>query len=124
MSEELSLQEIQKEWHGSLKAYMIGFIASILLTALSFSLVLTQALPGHLLVYTIVALALIQAIFQLLFFLHVGQEAKPRWETLVFLFMVLVLLIIAIGSLWIMFDLDKRMMGDMKMEAPKQEEVS
>ena len=32
----------------------------------------------------IVALALLQAIVQLLFFLHVGQEAKPRWETLVF----------------------------------------
>ena len=28
MSEELSLKEIQKEWHGTLKSYVIGFIAS------------------------------------------------------------------------------------------------
>lgn len=115
MHEELSLKEIQKEWHGTLKSYAIGFISSIVLTAASFALVITNFFSGQLLVHTIVGLALIQAIIQLLFFLHVGQEAKPRWETLVFYFMVLVLLIIAIGSLWIMYDLDDRVMSGMVM---------
>lgn len=116
MSEELSLNEIKKEWHGSLKAYVIGFIASLILTGISFLLVITKHLTGAALVYTIVILALIQAIFQLLFFLHVGQEAKPRWETVVFFFMVLVLLIVALGSLWIMHDLNDRVMSNMTME--------
>lgn len=118
MSEELSLKEIQKEWHGSLKAYVIGFIASLILTATSFFLVHTRLLPEQYLVHTIVGLAVAQAIIQLLFFLHVGQEAKPRWETLVFYFMVLILLIIAIGSLWIMWDLNERTMSGMPMEMP------
>jgi cytochrome o ubiquinol oxidase operon protein cyoD len=118
MSEDLSLKETQKEWHGTLKSYVIGFIASILLTAASFSLVIMKLLSEHLLMYTIVSLALVQAIFQLLFFLHVGQEAKPRWETLVFYFMLLVLFIIAIGSLWIMHDLNNRVMSNMTMEMP------
>ncbi|MBA2727733.1 MAG: cytochrome o ubiquinol oxidase subunit IV [Parachlamydiaceae bacterium] len=117
MSEELSLSEIKKEWHGSLKAYVIGFIASLVLTGISFILVITKQLTGTALVYAIVALALIQAIFQLLFFMHLGQEAKPRWESIVFYFMVLVLLIIALGSLWIMNDLNDRVMLNMVMES-------
>lgn len=116
MTHELSLKEIKKEWHGSLKAYVIGFSASIVLTAVSFLLVITKLFSGRLLIYALVFLALVQAIIQLRFFLHVGQEAKPRWETLVFYFMVLVLFIIALGSLWVMNDLNDRVMGDMNME--------
>lgn len=115
MSEDLSLSEIKKEWHGTLKSYVIGFVASLLLTAISFSLVATKILSGHTLIYAIVGLALIQALFQLLFFLHVGQEAKPRWETLIFYFMFMVLLIIALGSIWIMDDLNARMMNERMM---------
>lgn len=111
MHEDLSLKQIQEEYHGTLKSYVIGFIASIALTAVSFFLVMTRMFLGKTLIYTIVGLALAQAVFQLLFFLHLGREAKPRWESVVFYFMLLVLLIIAIGSLWVMFDLKDRVMG-------------
>lgn len=118
MEMELNLGEMKKEWHGSLKAYIIGFTASILLTAISFLLVITKVIVGPHLAYALVALAIVQAIVQLLFFLHVGQEAKPRWETLIFTFMTLILFIIAIGSLWIMNDLDERVMSNMRVEMP------
>lgn len=118
MSEELSLKQIQKEWHGTLKAYIIGFIGSLVLTIISFSLVHTKIISGQTLLYTVVSLALVQAVIQLLFFLHVGQEAKPRWETVVFLFMLMVLVIVAFGTLWIMQDLDARMMSDMPRIMP------
>lgn len=116
MTADLGLKEIQKEWHGTLKSYLIGFFSSLILTAISFSLVITGALAGHSLIYTLIGLAGIQAIVQLLFFLHVGQEAKPRWETFIFCFTVLVLLIIIIGSLWIMNDLNERVMPEMSKE--------
>lgn len=116
MTTDLSLKETQKEWHGTLKSYVIGFSASLLLTAISFSLVITKLFPEHILIYTILGLAIVQAIVQLLFFLHVGQEPKPRWETLVFYFMVLVLFIIVVGSLWIMYDLHQRVMPAMNKE--------
>lgn len=112
---ELSLSEIQKEYHGTWKAYYIGFIASLFLTALSFSLAITGLFSGHVLIYTLIFLALVQAVVQLRFFLHLGQEPKPRWETMIFYFMVLVLLIIALGSLWIMHDLNDRVMSQMEM---------
>lgn len=110
---ESSLKEIQKEYHGSYKAYLIGFILSLTLTLISFYLVYVKALPPASLIYTLSALAIVQAIVQLIFFLHVGKEDSPRWETLIFLFMVLILLIIVFGSIWIMNDLNSRMMMDM-----------
>ena len=110
MQHDLSLQEAKKEWHGSLKAYVIGLVACLLLTCASFLVTIYKPIEGFSLLVGLVALALIQAVVQLLFFLHVGQEAKPRWETMVFLFMVLVLCIIAIGTLWIMYNLDERVM--------------
>lgn len=113
MHDDLSLKEIQKEWHGTVKSYAIGFISCLILTGLSFFIVATKAFSESVLIYTIIALAIVQAIVQLLLFLHVGEEAKPRWETLVFYFMVLVLIIIAIGSLWIMYDLNNRVMMGM-----------
>ena len=113
MSTELSLKETKKEWHGSLRAYIIGFFLSLLLTATSFLLVINNVIARDHLIYVLIALATIQAIVQLICFLHLGQEDHPRWETLTFLFMVLVLLIVAIGSLWIMHDLDNRVMSGM-----------
>jgi len=47
------------------------------------------------------------------FFLHVGEEAKPRWEIISFYFMVVVLFIVVLGTLWIMFDLNTRVMSGM-----------
>lgn len=113
---DLSLQQIKKEWHGTVKAYLVGFFGSLVLTAASFLLVITKWLPDKQLLYALIALALAQAAVQLRFFLHVGEENKPRWETVIFYFMLLILLIIAIGSLWIMNDLNNRVMMDMPKE--------
>lgn len=113
METELSLPEIKKEYHGTLSAYIVGFISCLVLTGISFSLVVTKALDGDNLLYALALLAIVQAFFQLLCFLHLGQEAKPRWESIIFWFMTLVLLIIVAGSLWIMYDLDERMMVGM-----------
>ncbi len=110
MNSEPNLNEIKKEYHGTLRSYIHGFIASLLLTLASFALVITKRLSGHFLIYTIVALGLIQAAVQLRFFLKLGHEGHPRWETLVFGFMLFVLLLIAICSLWIMKNLNDRLM--------------
>jgi len=116
MSTELSLNKIKKEWHGSWKTYIIGFVSSLILTSASFLLVITKALTGRSLIYAIIGLGLTQAIFQLIYFLHLGQESKPRWQMWIFFFMLLILLIVVGGSLWIMSDLNDRVMSDMNME--------
>lgn len=113
-----SLKEIQKEWHGSLKSYIMGFFMCLALTVASFAVVIESALEGHYLVSALIGLAILQATTQLIFFLHIGkEEAKPRWATLAFAFMVTTLLAIVVGSLWVMHDLNKRMMPEMDMSS-------
>ena len=94
----------------SLKFFIVGFIASLLLTIASFLFVVEKTFSRSTLLTLVIVFAVMQAIVQLFCFLHLGQEKKPRWKLLVFYFMVLILLIIAIGSLWIMQDLNARMM--------------
>jgi cytochrome o ubiquinol oxidase operon protein cyoD len=47
---------------------------------------------------------------QLLFFMHISEEQRPRWKLITFIFSFIILGIIVFGSLWIMFDLNGRMM--------------
>jgi len=110
MSEEISLNEEKKLWHGTYLSYGIGFFVSLIFTSISFLLVAFQVFPPEVLIYTVASFALFQAVVQLIFFLHLGQEGKPHWETFIFFFMLLILLIIAVGSLWVMNDLNERMM--------------
>lgn len=116
MDTHLSLEQIKKEWHGSFKSYLIGFLLSLALTVTSFLIVIYKPISDEYLVYTILFLGLTQAIIQLIFFLHLGKEEKPRWETWIFLFMVLILVIIVAGTLWIMNDLNERTMSYMTKE--------
>lgn len=111
---ELNFKETLKEWHGTYRSYAIGFIASLLLTFTSFALVHYQLISGHTLIIILIALALVQAFFQLRYFLHLGEEPKPRWETHIFFLMALLLIIIVIGSLWVMHDLEVRTMPNME----------
>lgn len=114
MTHELNIKEVQEKWHGSLKSYVIGFVGSLVLTAISFFLVIMRLLSEQNLIYSLIGLAIIQAAVQLRFFLHVGQkENKPAWASFVFYFTVFILLVVVIGSLWIMHDLNERMMPDM-----------
>jgi cytochrome o ubiquinol oxidase operon protein cyoD len=116
MDEELSLEQIKKEYHGTLTSYLIGLFASLILTIISFYLVWTSGLRSHTLLYTIIGLAILQATVQLRFFMHLGKEDSPRWESISFFFMLTCLIIIVIGSLWIMYDLNNRVMSGMDMQ--------
>lgn len=100
--------KIEKE--GSRLSYSIGFILSLILTCISFFLAFKNILKGESLFYSLSILAILQASLQLFFFLHVGKEKAPYWKALVFLFMLSVTFIVVIGSLWIMYNLDYRMM--------------
>lgn len=110
MEAETSLKEIQRTWHGTYSSYFKGFIPSLLFTTLSFLIVAQKWLPGQMALYVISALGVFQAGFQLKYFLKLGKEGKPYWETISFLFMLLILVIIVLGTLWIIFDLNQRTM--------------
>ena len=104
---EMPPQQIE---YGSYKAYGIGFVLSLLLTVGTYFLAQSSLLSGWIMDATIGALASIQAFIQLLLFFNLTREPKPRWNLVVFLFMLLVVAIIVIGSLWIMNNLRYNLM--------------
>jgi cytochrome o ubiquinol oxidase operon protein cyoD len=99
----------------SLKSYCIGFFSSLILTLTSFFLVGKDVYSGNTLIYILMGLAAIQACVQLVCFLHIGEEEKPRFNLVTFLFMALVLVIIVFGSIWIMHHLSYNVMPHMNM---------
>lgn len=99
---------------GSLRTYTIGFFLSIFLTLIAFGAVELHlhdhlSLSRDMIIAGIIGLALIQFMVQLFFFLHLGRETKPRWKLVVFGFMIMIICILVIGSLWIMSNLNYRM---------------
>ena len=89
--------------------YVVGFLLSVLLTLLAFWLVGRHLISGGAALFAIFGLALIQFCVQVLCFLHLGEDKRPRYKLMAFLFMVLVVVILAGGSLWIMNNLNYHM---------------
>lgn len=96
---------------GTLVSYSLGFLLSIVLTLVAYFLVVNDVFVGWTLMVAIILLAMVQLLVQLVFFLHLGRESKPRWNLIMFLFMLMVVVIVGLGSLWIMHNLDSHMMS-------------
>jgi cytochrome o ubiquinol oxidase subunit IV len=94
----------------SFASYATGFLLSILLTVAAYLVVVGFPQSPQAVIITIACLGIVQAVVQLHFFLHLGKSSRPRWNILVFAFMVILLIVIVLGSLWIMFALNDRVM--------------
>ncbi|HEU5004775.1 MAG TPA: cytochrome o ubiquinol oxidase subunit IV [Candidatus Saccharimonadales bacterium] len=104
----------QKE-PGTYLSYYIGFLLSVILTMAAY-LVTKHHLnthhtspPDSVMPAILLGLGVIQLFIQLFFFLHLGREGKPRWKSMALVFAILVVLIIVVGSIWIMDNLNYRM---------------
>lgn len=91
------------------KRYVVGFAFAVALTLLAYAVVVGEWLPGSVGLFAIMALAVVQLVVQLVYFLHLDRGGS-RHDKAAFWMMLLVLLIIVIGSLWIMAHLDYNMM--------------
>lgn len=106
-----SRQVVSKnKYHGSLTTYTVGFTLSIFLTLISYVLVVQHVFSYVLLVGLIITLALVQFVIQMVYFLNVGKESRPRLKLFVLIFMSIIVLILVVGSLWIMNNLNYRML--------------
>jgi cytochrome o ubiquinol oxidase operon protein cyoD len=93
----------------SLQTYVVGFILSIGLTLWAYVSVVYHSFNGHVLLAWLMGLALVQFIVQIIFFLHIGSETKPRWRRLMLVLMIFFALVVVMGSIWIMYNLNYRM---------------
>lgn len=100
-----------------IRSYVIGFILSLSLTLASYTVaVSSQANAVSYSIAVLIGLAIVQIIVQVIYFLHLAREPKPRWNTIAFITMVMVVLFIVVGSIWIMNNLNYNMMHNDKVE--------
>ena len=95
-------------YHGSVGAYVIGFVGSLITSISAYYIVVNHLFSSDAL-GLIVALALIQLVIQLVYFLHITKRGEV-WHRVAVLFTLIILCIIVAGSLWIMTNLNERMM--------------
>lgn len=112
-SEQSHSQHDAGAGHGSVKSYIIGFVLSVILTAIPFALVMGHILPAATAIPAVMVLGLIQIIVHLVFFLHMNASSSQGWNNAAFAFTVIVVGILIVGSLWIMYHLDMNMMPGM-----------
>jgi len=96
--------------HGSRRGYVIGFLTSVVLTAIPFWLVMTGTLSSQWTAILIIAFAVVQIGVHTAAFLHVNTKAEGGWTLLAYAFTAVIVLIVIAGSLWIMYHLNTNMM--------------
>jgi len=90
--------------------YCAGAIISTLLTTGIYIITVNGVFDTAIVVGLVILLvALIQLIVQLYFFLHVNEGKKPRWQVHSLWFAVAMIVIVVVGSIWIMKNLDYNM---------------
>lgn len=100
----------RSDFNRLLGKYIFGFGAALVLSVLSFVIVTAEWVTSAVGTMAIILLlASVQLVIQLVSFLHLGFEGRSRSRTLTISFTIVMMLIIVIGSLWIMRNLDYRM---------------
>ncbi|MDB5541105.1 MAG: cytochrome-c oxidase [Devosia sp.] len=93
------------------RGYIRGFGLALLLTAGSFGLVAFAHLPVAVLLPALGILALAQIVVHFRYFLDIDLSRSKREDLQLIQFSSLLILIMVGGSLWILYDLDQRMMS-------------
>lgn len=95
-----------------LRIYLLGYGISLVLTLAAFGLVQKHVDTGHAfpshgaLAFALVVLAIGQLAVQLVCFLHLDQEKKPRWNLAILALAAFIVAVIVGGTLWIMNHLE------------------
>ncbi len=97
--------------HGSVKAYVTGFVLSVILTVIPFWLVMGNTLDNSL-VTTLVVLVLggVQMVVHVVYFLHMSTKSEGGWTFMALIFTITLVAILLSGSVWVMYHMNRNMM--------------
>lgn len=101
-------------YHATVKGYAIGFVLSVILTAIPFWLVMGQVLPTpQMTAFVILGFAAVQMVVHMVYFLHMNAKVEGGWSMLALLFTVVLVVIMLAGSIWVMYHMNTNMMPSM-----------
>lgn len=102
-------KEHKKVEHGTTKSYIIGFLLSLLFTIIPYYLVVNKSVKHSSLIATLLSFAVLQMAVQVFFFLHLGRGPKPLYNIFFFVGTVSLILVVVIGSIFIIDNLNYNM---------------
>ena len=105
-----------------LTSYISGFLLSLIFTLIPYIIVTKHLFEISALITATIVFAVAQLFVQLYFFLHLGHESKPRWNLMAFLFTVVTVVTIVLGSLWIMNNLNYNMSKSQNIDSYIQDQ--
>ena len=106
--------------HGSFSSYMLGFVLSVVLTAIPFWLVMSGILPSkQITALVIMAFAVVQIVVHMIYFLHMNTASENGWSMMALIFTIVMVVIALSGSLWVMSHLNSNMMPMHEMTGMK-----
>jgi len=98
-------------YHATVKGYVVGFLLSVVLTAIPFWLVMGQVLATPKLTgFVILGFAAVQMVVHMIYFLHMNAKVEGGWSLLAMLFTVALVVIMLAGSVWVMYHMNANMM--------------
>ena len=106
--------------HSTFSGYMLGFVLSVVLTAIPFWLVMSGTLPSkQITALVIMAFAVVQIVVHMIYFLHMSPKSENGWTMMALIFTVVMVVIALSGSLWVMSHLNSNMMPMHEMTGMK-----
>jgi cytochrome o ubiquinol oxidase operon protein cyoD len=97
--------------HGSVGSYTIGFLLSVVLTAIPFWLIMAKVIPNSgTAAFVVLAFAVVQIVVHMVYFLHMNTKSEGGWNMLALIFTLVLVVILLAGSLWVMHHLNVNMM--------------
>lgn len=92
--------------HATYKGYFTGFILSVILTVIPFWLVMGGVLDNKTATIGIIlGLGAVQIVVHVIYFLHMDAQQEEGWNLMSFIFTATLIMIMLVGSMWIMFHL-------------------
>jgi cytochrome o ubiquinol oxidase operon protein cyoD len=110
----------EREPGGGLQGYVIGYGLAILLTVASFAAAQSDLIYGPAIISALVVLAIAQMGVHLVFFLHITTGPDNTNNVLALAFGVFIVVLVVLGSIWIMTHLNHNMMPMHDLHLPRR----
>ncbi|HEX5805533.1 MAG TPA: cytochrome o ubiquinol oxidase subunit IV [Macromonas sp.] len=107
--------------HSTFSGYMVGFVLSIILTAIPFWLVMSHVITErNMAVLVLGGFAVVQILVHIVCFLHVNGKIEGGWTMLSTIFTVVFVAIGIAGTMWVMYHMNANMMPEHEPAAAVQ----
>lgn len=104
------MSDRETEYRRERRSYLTGLALALILTLFPFGVVAWGDWSTSVALWLIAGFALVQIVVHFRFFLHIDLSRQKREDLQLILFTVLLLAIMASGTIWIMANLQTRMM--------------